>query len=129
MISKGNPELGLKLYLVASLAADKMFSVEKDSAQQDCYRQIVSELLTQAYCLHDDEINDGKAQQRCIVNMVGTLLNCQSLAAKDFETFITKTAQYGAKLTKKQDQCEMVALCSHLFYSVGKEVSESVCCR
>ena len=82
--------------------------------------------MTQAYSLHDEDVNDGKAQQRCIVNMVGTLLSCQSLAAKDFENFITKTAQYAAKLTKKQDQCQMVALCSHLFYSIGKEVSKYV---
>jgi len=123
MLSKGNPELGVKLYLQTSLAADNMFNTDEDSAAKDIFQKIVCELLTQAFSLYEEEISDSKAQQRCIVNMVGNLLACQSVSNRDYENFITKAAQYAAKLTKKQDQCEMVALCSHLFYSMGKEVS------
>ena len=128
MIAKPNPELGLKLYLLAAVAADEMFAIYQDERHQDASHQIVSELLTQAYSLHEEEIDDPKAQQRCIVNMVGTLLQCKSLPPKDYEIFITKTAQFAAKIIKKQDQCEMVALCSHLFFSVGKEVSSVMFC-
>jgi hypothetical protein len=94
--------------------------------EQPVVEQIVGELLSQAFLLHAEEIDDSTVQQRCIVNMVGTLLACQSVAASDYEKFITKTAQYAAKLLKKQDQCRMVALCAHLFYPVGKVVSSLI---
>jgi vacuolar protein sorting-associated protein 35 len=123
MLSKGNPELAVKLYLHTALAADNMLGAQEE---QPVVEQIVGELLSQAFLLHAEEIDDSTVQQRCIVNMVGTLLACQSVAASDYEKFITKTAQYAAKLLKKQDQCRMVALCAHLFYPVGKVVSSLI---
>jgi len=120
MLSKGNPELGVKLYLHTALAADSMLNAHEEQPPVDGSKQIVAELLSQAFLLHEEEAADSSAQQRCIVNMVGTLLACQSVSSGDYEIFITKAAQYAAKLPKKQDQCRMVALCSHLFYPVGK---------
>ena len=124
MLSKGNPELGVKLFLHTSVAADSVFSNRPELDPENDFRLVLGELLTQAFALHDEEIADIKVQQRCIIDMVGTLLACQSLSGRDYENFITKTAQYAAKLTKKQDQCEMVALCSHLFYDIGRQVSK-----
>lgn len=53
--------------------------------------------------------------------MVGALLGCRGFAEEDYDTLITKTTQYAAKLLKKPDQCRMVTMCSHLFW-VGKQV-------
>jgi vacuolar protein sorting-associated protein 35 len=41
--------------------------------------------------------------------MVGTLLALRSLSKEDYESLITKTAQFSAKFMKKPDQCELVA--------------------
>jgi vacuolar protein sorting-associated protein 35 len=48
--------------------------------------------------------------------MVGTLLALRSISKEDYESLITKTAQFSAKVMKKPDQCQLVALCAHLFY-------------
>lgn len=122
LLSKGNPELGVKLYLHTALAADATYCSQEDSGPDDGFQQIVSELFAQAFQLHEEEIDGTVAQQRCIVNMIGALLACQSLQSGDYEAFITKAAQYAAKLMKKQNQCQMVALCSHLFYAADHVV-------
>lgn len=75
--------------------------------------------LLQASILYEDELTDSKAQVRALLSMVGTLIACRNFSQEDFDTLITKTTQYAAKLLKKPDQCRMVTLCSHLFW-VGK---------
>jgi len=73
----------------------------------------------QASILYEDELTDSKVQMRALSTMVGTLLSCRNFEEGDYDTLITKTTQYAAKLLKKPDQCRMVTLCSHLFW-VGK---------
>ena len=79
--------------------------------------------MSQASILYEDELTDSKAQVRALSIMVGTLLSCRNFNTEDFDTLITKTTQYAAKLLKKPDQCRMVTLCSHLFW-VGKADEE-----
>lgn len=55
-------------------------------------------------------------QNRVLLSMIGTLLNCRSFPTEDYEALITKVAQYSNKLLKKPDQCKMITLCSHLFW-------------
>ncbi|CAN0577929.1 unnamed protein product, partial [Ectocarpus sp. 12 AP-2014] len=73
--------------------------------------------LKQAFILYEDELSDSKAQVRALVSMAGTLLSCEGFDPVDYDALATKTAQYAAKLLKKPDQCRMVTLCSHLFWS------------
>lgn len=80
-------------------------------------------VLGQAGIIYEDELTDSKVQLRALISMVGTLLSCRSLPGPDYDTLITKTTQYGAKLLKKPDQCRVVTLCSHLFWA-GTEVCE-----
>ena len=47
----------------------------------------------------------------------GTLQGCNNLGVENYDTLIKKTTQYSAKLLKKSDQCRMVQLCAHLFWS------------
>mmetsp|Transcript_28049 Transcript_28049/g.42774 ORF Transcript_28049/g.42774 Transcript_28049/m.42774 type:complete len:1139 (+) Transcript_28049:153-3569(+) len=117
MLSSGNPELGLKLYLIAAQSSDNM---AESGTSSDFLIQVTNELLTQGFALYDDEVDDCPTQQRCIVNMVGTLLSINSIPNDKFERFTTKLTQFAAKLMRKQDQCRMVLLCSNLFYAVGK---------
>jgi vacuolar protein sorting-associated protein 35 len=68
-------------------------------------------------------MSDSKAQLRALSMMVGTLLECRNFEGGNYDTLITKTTQYAAKLLKKPDQCRMVTVCSHLFWA-GKEDNE-----
>lgn len=118
-----SPEKGLKLYLEASLTADRFATTAKKDGESD-YSSISYELLTQAIALYEEQISDGKVQYRCIAALSGTLLALQSINKEDYESLITKTAQFSAKVLKKPDQCQLVALCAHLFYPVQSSSGE-----
>jgi vacuolar protein sorting-associated protein 35 len=106
--------------LQATVAADSMFCSENEKIEIDYICQILSEFLTQAYTLIEDDIFDSKVQRGCLLQVIGSLLTIKSLTPKDYASFATKTAQFAAKVVKKHEQCEMVALCSYLFF---KQVS------
>jgi Vacuolar protein sorting-associated protein 35 len=112
MISTGNAELGVRLYIDVALAADNIASVAKDKT----FTQIAVDLMSQGVLLHEEDISESKSQERCVVKIIGALVAFQSLCNEEYERFITKAAQFSAKLVKKQEQCRMVALCAHLFY-------------
>jgi len=120
MISKGSAETAIKLYLEFSLSADSFSNaaeiIDSSSAQATNYSAIAHELLSQAFSLYEEAISDTRAQQRCIRLVIGTLLSSRALSKDDYERFITKTAQFAAKVVKKPDQCQLVALCAYLFY-------------
>ena len=118
-LAKYNPEKAAKLYLDVSLAADSFAKLAKDGSAETDFAPIAYEFLTQAFSLYDEQISEEKAQYRCIQAMCGTLLASRSISREDYENLITKTAQFSAKVLKKSDQCQLVALCAHLFYPVG----------
>ena len=121
-LANSSPEKGLKLYLDASLTADKFATIAKKGEDETDYAPISYELLTQAIGLYEELISDGRIQYRCIIALSGTLLTLQSVNKEDYESLITKTAQFSAKILRKQDQCQLVALCAHLFYPVGSGI-------
>jgi vacuolar protein sorting-associated protein 35 len=100
------PRFSLKLFLQAAITADKCQ-----------FKAIAYEFMSQAFILYEDELTDSKAQLQALILMVGTLLSCRNFESDDYDSLITKTTQYAAKLLKKPDQCKMVTLCSHLFYA------------
>jgi vacuolar protein sorting-associated protein 35 len=119
MVAKSSPELGVRLYLEVALAADHLASLGEQQEVSGNFSHIAHELISQACKLHEQEINEPKSQLRCIVNMAGTIPACQCLSDREYEGLITKVAQYSARLQRKQDQCQMVAACAHLFYPEG----------
>lgn len=66
--------------------------------------------------IYENEIVDSKVQPKALTTAIGTLLSCKKFSSEDYETLITRVAQYSYKLLKKPDQCRMVILCSHLFW-------------
>ncbi len=100
------PALALKLFLQCAVAADKAH-----------LQAIAYEFMSQSYILYEDEIvPEYKNQLRSIICIAGTLRACRNFSADDYESLVTKTAQYASKVQKKSDQCHVVLLCSHLFY-------------
>jgi len=100
------PDMSLRLYLQSAITAD------------NCrFKAISYEFMSQAFIIYEDELTDSKAQLRALIMMVGTLLSCKNFDDNDYDALITKTTQYAAKMLKKPDQCRMVTLCSHLFFS------------
>jgi len=124
MLAKGHAEVALKLYLQIAVTADRFSSTNDQGVMaRPEFGAIAYEFISQAFILHEEEISDSKAQQRCIVAMIGTLLTCNCIDKSDYESLITKTAQYAAKILKKPDQCKMVSMVSHLFYKGGAKDS------
>jgi vacuolar protein sorting-associated protein 35 len=104
------PDMSLKLFLQCAMAADACD-----------FEAIAYEFVTQAFILYEDEMADSKAQQQALSVMVGTLLQCRRFEQGNYDTLITKTTQYAAKLLKKPDQCKMVTICSHLFWAGAED--------
>lgn len=108
-----NPELAYSLYLqIASLASS--FALPSISTD---FNTIAYEFLVQAFSVYGDDISESKAQIRSMTAMVGTLSSCRGFSPTEFGALVAKTAQFSARLLKKPDQCKMVTLCSHLFYT------------
>ena len=125
VLAPSNAELAFKLFLEIAVATDLLAYSTKQhhrSASVE-FTSISYDFLTQAFLIYEDQISESAAQIRSITSIVGSLLCCKTFEKTDYEALITKTAQYAAKLLKKQDQCRMVCLCSRLFYLGGKDVS------
>lgn len=117
-------------------------------ADKTNYEAISYEFIAQAFVIYEDEISDSKAQFNgpycrssricqlvisccsdtsipllfCFVTAVtliaATLQSFQHLGEENFETLVTKTTLYSAKLLKKPDQCRAVYNCANLFWAV-----------
>ena len=87
------------------------------------FNSISYEFLIQAFNVYANDITESKAQMNAMTQMVGTLLSCKSFSPAEFGALVTKAAQYSARMLKKPDQCTMVTLCSHLFYTGDDNVS------
>ena len=108
-------ETTFKLYLQVATVADAC--AQRCEGETADFSTIAYELMAQAFSVYEEEIADSKTQQRAIISIVGTLLSCKKFDKNDYEALITKATQYAAKLLKKADQCKMVILCSHLFFT------------
>lgn len=118
-----NPELAYSLYLqIASLASS--FALPSISTD---FNTIAYEFLVQAFSVYGDDISESKAQIRSMTAMVGTLSSCRGFSPTEFGALVAKTAQFSARLLKKPDQCKMVTLCSHLFYTGDDNVRNIWC--
>jgi vacuolar protein sorting-associated protein 35 len=126
MLGGSDTELAIKLFMQIAIASDNCGVVAKANgiSSHSSFNSLAYELMAQAFLLYEDEISDSKAQLRILVTIIGTMLACGNFSKDDYEALITKTAQYGAKLLKKPDQCKMVTLCSHLFYTGEPDVSK-----
>ncbi|KAL3936155.1 MAG: hypothetical protein SGARI_002680, partial [Bacillariaceae sp.] len=122
--AKVSPEKGVKLYLEAAMTADKLGQAGDD---KNDFGAITYELISQAFALYEEtSAADSSIQMRCVQAMIGTLLACRTLSKDDYEGLIMKASKYAAKMLKKPEQCEMVALCAHLFYVVDADDSTVV---
>jgi len=58
---------------------------------------------------------------RAAVTLISaTLQHFLHLGEENFETLVTKTTLYSAKLLKKPDQCRAVYNCANLFWAVSE---------
>ncbi|GAX24812.1 hypothetical protein FisN_18Lh105 [Fistulifera solaris] len=123
LLSRSSSQKALKLYLEISLVADAFAKMSDDDAIG--YSTIAYEYIVQAFTIYEESIEDQKSQHKLLETFIGTLLSMESLSAEEYEGVITKTAQFAAKLFKKQDQCRVVALCAYLFYPVPGKIKTS----
>lgn len=115
------PDIALKLFLQAAQAASHAG-----------FETIAYEFLTQAFMIYESEIYEAKNQSRTMQLLIGTLQTLRCFSPDNYDTLITKVALYSTKLLVRQDQCQSVLQCSHLFwvgdaetdYRDGKKVLE-----
>eukprot|EP01029_Cantina_marsupialis_P006693 TRINITY_DN17390_c0_g1_i1.p1 TRINITY_DN17390_c0_g1~~TRINITY_DN17390_c0_g1_i1.p1 ORF type:complete len:786 (-),score=218.96 TRINITY_DN17390_c0_g1_i1:188-2500(-) len=110
-LAASHPQLSLRLFLQSVLASDECH-----------YEAIAYEFFTQAFILYEDQLVDSKLQLDAIERIIGSLEACRNFdpSTGNHDTLITRATQYSAKLLRKEDQCRMVARCSHLFWR-GKD--------
>lgn len=118
--ASGHPEIALKLFLMSAMSADECAGLA--AAQENMasavapFQAIAYEFMKEALILYETDITDSKSQVRVLKAIIGTLLHCGNFSAEDYDNVTTKLCQYSNKLLKKPDQCQMVSLCSHLFW-------------
>lgn len=97
--------LSLRLFLQCALRADA-FKLHK----------IAYEFIAQSFILYED-IADSKSQIRAMNEICGALHSMTSFSEEDCTNLVTRVTKYSAQLLKKPDQCRMVQLCCHLFWT------------
>lgn len=112
----------MKLYLESSLVADDLAS-RLDSSTKAIYAAIGFGLLSEALTIYEETAAHANVQFRCIQMIIGTLLSFKEISDENYEGLITRTTQFAAKVFKKNEQCQLVALCAYLFYPIGKPYS------
>ena len=118
--ASGHPEIALKLFLMAAKSADECAGIATAHGNMagaiGPFQAIAYEFMKEALILYETDITDSKSQVRVLKAMIGTLLSCGNFSPEDLDNVTTKLCQYSNKLLKKPDQCQMVTLCSHLFW-------------
>lgn len=97
----------------------RMFLQAAQSASFCEFETIAYEFLTQAFTIYEEEVSESKAQFNAIILIIGTLQTLTCFSDENYDTLVTKVAQYSAKLLKKPDQGRAVATVSHLFWITG----------
>ena len=105
------PEVSLRLFLQSAIAADRNGAA---------FKPICYEFVSQAFILYED-MADSKQQRRAINAIIGAIEQIENLEDEEYEGLIKHATKWSAKLLKKPDQCRMVALCAHLFWSARRE--------
>ncbi len=107
-IGTAYPETALRLFLQGVLAMNG--AVVPGSEVEELGYQFAS----QALVLYQDQLTDAESKFRAITVIIGTLQRAIFFSPDNFETLITNTVQYCAKLLRKQDQCRALLMCTHL---------------
>ncbi|KAH0604343.1 uncharacterized protein H6S33_006720 [Morchella sextelata] len=103
----GIPDLCLRLFLLCGQVAD-----------QTEFEEVSYEFFAQAFTVYEEAISDSRAQFQAVCVIANALHSTRNFSKENYDTLITKCAQYGSKLLKKPDQCRAVYLASHLWWAV-----------
>eukprot|EP00055_Hartaetosiga_balthica_P014805 m.83506 g.83506 ORF g.83506 m.83506 type:complete len:781 (-) comp8691_c2_seq1:2109-4451(-) len=102
-------ELGIHLFLQASLAVSATPVEKSDHIAYDYFTQVITS--------YEEEIGDSKKQVSIMNLVVGTLNKISCFSGDNYSTLSTKCALLCSKLIKKPDQCRGVCNCANLFWS------------
>jgi vacuolar protein sorting-associated protein 35 len=103
----GVPDLCLRLFLFCGQVSD-----------QTEFEEVAYEFFAQAFTVYEEAISDSRAQFQAVCVIANALHSTRNFSKENYDTLITKCAQYGSKLLKKPDQCRAVYLASHLWWAV-----------
>lgn len=103
----GASDLCLRLFLLCGQVSD-----------QTEFEEVAYEFFAQAFTVYEEAIADSRAQFQAVCVIANALHSTRNFSKENYDTLITKCAQYGSKLLKKPDQCRAVYLASHLWWAV-----------
>jgi len=118
-LASNHANVSLRLFLQTALAADRLAGNEGAKG----FTSIAYEFVVQSLILFEEMANS-KQKFAAINEIIGTLYQCVNFTSDEYENLVTKVTQYAAKLIKKPDQCRMVALCCHLFWTADKSLKK-----
>jgi vacuolar protein sorting-associated protein 35 len=105
-----NPELALRLNL-------QCVACIQSADPQRRFEELIYDFASEALLIYEDEISTSESKQAALQVISGTLIGLKYFSDDNYETLITNTAQYCARLLKKQDQCASIVQCTHLFWN------------
>jgi len=118
-ISAQFPELTLKLYLEFILCINEVdYKKELD--------EYTYEICTHVLTIYQDEIADAEAKNQTLTVITGAVYKITCLGEENFDTLVSNTQQYSAKLLKKHEQLYAILKCSHLFWCIAWKSEQKV---
>lgn len=105
-----NAELALRLYLEVT---NVLQHADKDRSLEERTYEFAAEALI----IYEEEISVSEAKQTALQLITGTLSSLSYFGEENHDTLIANTAQYSARLLKKQDQCTAIISSTHMFWS------------
>ena len=66
--------------------------------------------------IYQEELSDSEAKFQAINLIVATLFNLQCFGPENFDTLVSNSVSYCAKLLKKPSQCEAIIQASNLYF-------------
>ena len=101
------PDLSLRLFLLAAEVADERGLEE-----------ITYEFYVQSFTVFEESVSDSRAQLQAMELIISTLYRARVFSPDNYDTLITKSALYGAKLLKRPHQAAAVLMASHLWWQL-----------
>lgn len=83
-------------------------------------------MASEPLVFYQDQLSDTKEKKAAITLIVGHLNCMRNIGDDNYDTLVENTAQYGAKLLRKSDQCLAILKCSHMFYNAKKNDPQKI---
>jgi vacuolar protein sorting-associated protein 35 len=108
-IEQSFPNSAIRHFLQGVLSMNQVVSPGTD------IEELGYQFASQALVLFQDELTDTESKFQALSLIICTLERTTFFSVDNFETLVINTVQYCIKLTRRQDQCRTLLMCTNLF--------------